>query len=87
VVEVSRAATEAKETVVSVGRAVTTALADASRERRRSWPHIRFFLNIASFTLGVCVVVLVKILLHLLFFLPFPIAPSPSFPNLACWRK
>jgi hypothetical protein len=57
VVEVSRAATEAKETVVSVGRAVTTAL-------KRSWPHIRFFLNIASFTLGVCVVVLVKILLH-----------------------
>jgi len=41
VVEVSRAATEAKETVVSVGRAVTTAL-------KRSWPHIRFFLNIAS---------------------------------------
>jgi len=64
VVEVSRAATEAKETVVSVGRAVTTALADASCERRRSWPHIRFFLNIASFTLGVCVVVLVKSLLH-----------------------
>eukprot|EP00669_Euglena_mutabilis_P014739 TRINITY_DN992_c0_g1_i1.p1 TRINITY_DN992_c0_g1~~TRINITY_DN992_c0_g1_i1.p1 ORF type:complete len:329 (+),score=22.58 TRINITY_DN992_c0_g1_i1:26-988(+) len=57
VVEVSRAATEAKETVVSVGRAVTTAL-------KRSWPHVRFFLNIASFTLGVCVVVLVKILMH-----------------------
>jgi len=57
VVEVSRAATEAKETVVSVGRAATTAL-------KRSWPHIRFFLNIGSFTLGVCVVVLVKILLH-----------------------
>jgi len=64
VVEVSRAATEAKETVVSVGRAVTTALADASCERRRSWPHIRFFLNIASFTLGVCVVVLLRILVH-----------------------
>eukprot|EP00669_Euglena_mutabilis_P014741 TRINITY_DN992_c0_g1_i5.p1 TRINITY_DN992_c0_g1~~TRINITY_DN992_c0_g1_i5.p1 ORF type:complete len:331 (+),score=18.51 TRINITY_DN992_c0_g1_i5:26-994(+) len=63
-VEVSRAATEAKETVVSVGRAFTTALADASCERRRYWPHVRFFLNIASFTLGVCVVVLVKILLH-----------------------
>jgi hypothetical protein len=83
VVEVSRAATEAKETVVSVGRAVRTALADASCERRRSWPHIRFFLNIASFTLGVCVVVLVKILLHL----PFSMTPSCSYRTLALFSQ